>query len=215
MTPSADKLYAHLCSALLDGSYERRSNQCGTKEPISVTWLSRSIGLASTRVLVSPAKAQPFFLTLVFLSSQKGHVQPAIRPDQRIAAPCIRRVGVIHLPLLADAPPTFYKATVARLLPLHKVVVSLGLELVCIHVVVLDGLDAFVLRDVEVVVEITPVRTHPRKGPAHALLVRLDLGDGGARDADKGRGARGQVIERRDVGGEKGARGAAGVPGRV
>ena len=107
------------------------------------------------------------------------------------------------------------EAAVARLLAVHEEIEPLGLELVRVHVVVLDRRDALVLRDVEVIVEVGAVRAHPRKGPAHALFVRGDLGDGGARDTDESRGARGQVRDRREVVGEQGAGGAARVPGRV
>ena len=128
---------------------------------------------------------------------------------------------MIHLPRLSHCPralPSALDETAgARLLAAHKVLVAFGLELVGALEVVLDRRHVRVLGDVEVVVEVGAVRAQPREcaRPAHARLVRGDLGGGGARDADKGRGARGEVREGRDVVGEEGARGAAGVPGRV
>lgn len=54
--------------------------------------------------------------------------------------------------------------------------------------------------------------THPWKRPAHAFLVSVDLGSGGARDAGEGSGARIKVHERGDVVGDEGARGTTGFP---
>ena len=56
-------------------------------------------------------------------------------------------------------------------------------------------------------------KTHPWKRPAHALLVRVNLGGGGAGDAGEGGGAGIEVDEGGDVVGEEGARGTAGFPG--
>src|SRR3954453_22108507 len=49
-------------------------------------------------------------------------------------------------------------------------------------VVVLDWCDRLVQGDVEIVVEIAPVRRDPRQAPAAARLIRRDLGQGRARD---------------------------------
>jgi hypothetical protein len=122
---------------------------------------------------------------------------------------------MIHLALLADTLPSFDETAMAWLLALHEEVEALGLQLLCVLVVVLDWPDAFVLSDVEVVVEISAVGTQPGEGPAHAFFVGVDLGDGRARDADEGGGARGEVLDGRDVVGKERARGTSGVPGRV
>ena len=102
-----------------------------------------------------------------------------------------------------------------RLLSPREEVLSLGLQSICIVVVILDRRNAFVLSHVEVIVEISPIRAHPRKRPAHAFLVSVDLGDRGTGDADKGRGARGQVVEGWDVVADEGAGRTASVPGGV
>jgi hypothetical protein len=148
------------------------------------------------------------------LSTQKGHIQPPIRPNLGISASSIRRVCMVHLPFLPDAVPTLHKAAVAWLLARRKEVEALCFQLIGGLEVILDGRNAFVLRDVEVEVKIGPVRAHPREGPAHAFLVAVDLGNWGPGGAHEGRGAAGEVIEGRDVIGEERAGGTAGVPGR-
>jgi hypothetical protein len=121
---------------------------------------------------------------------------------------------MVHLPFLSDPVPTLHEAAMARLLARRKEVEALGFQLIAALEVILDRRNGFVLRDVEVVVEVSPVRTHPREGPAQAFLITVDLGDRRPGDAYEGRGAAGKVVERWDVVAQERARGTAGVPGR-
>ena len=174
----------------------------------------------SLLVLIAPPKPQALLSAQVFLPAEKSHVQPPIRRNQPIGTARIGRIRMIDLALLSHAganagSSTLDKTAVARLLALHKEIIPLGLELVRVHVVVLNRRHVLVLRGVEIVVEVGAVRAHPRKCPAHALFVCGDLGDGRTRDTDKCRRARRQVRDRREVVGEEGAGGAARVPGWV
>jgi hypothetical protein len=122
---------------------------------------------------------------------------------------------MVHLSFLPNPVSALDKAAMTWHLPLDLELLTSGLDLILASVVILNRRDIRILRDVEVKVEVIPIRTHPRKYPAHAFLVRVDLGNRRARDTDKRRVARSEVLEGRDVVCEEGARRTAGVPGGI
>jgi hypothetical protein len=122
---------------------------------------------------------------------------------------------MVHLSHLPNPVSALDEATMTWHLPLELELLPFGLELILASVVILNRRDIGILRDVEVKVEVTSMRTHPRKRPAHAFLVRIDLGNRCTRDTDKRRVARSEMLEGGDVVCEEGARRTAGVPGGI
>ena len=138
-----------------------------------------------------------------------------MRVDHPLPGPGIRRVSMIHLPLLTDAVTTTDKTAIPRLLALIEKPQSPLLPMLRRLEIILPLTHGLALRNVVVVVEVAVVARYPGESPAHALLVGVDLFDRRARDERERRAARVHVLQRRDRVARQRAGFAAGAPRRV
>src|SRR5437899_539753 len=129
----------------------------------------------------------------VELPAERGQVEVVVGAEEQIAAPRVRGVGV------KDAVAVAEEDTRAGLLALRGPGLARLYKLRPVPVVVLNGGDGLVQRDVEVVVEVAAERRIEGDSPAHARLEPLDVRRWPARDDRERRVGCVQVREVPDV----------------